>query len=114
MKYSPTWIYKNRVTKHFVIVLDFPCLSLFTMLFAYVVHFGCFVVRDLCSSGCRGNFANYRSLQPLLPLPPANFICLTRRQLFEISARLKLLSVPFSSLYFVIGHLEKRFQERIM
>ena len=65
MKYSFTWMYKNRVSKHFVIVLDFPCLSLFTVLFAYVVHFGCFVVKYLCSSGCRENFANYRSLQPL-------------------------------------------------
>ena len=62
MKYSFTWMYKNRVSKHFVIVLDFPCLSLFTVLFAYVVHFGCFVVRDLCSSGRRGNLANSRSL----------------------------------------------------
>ena len=81
MKYSSTWIYKNRVTKHFVIVLDFPCLSLFTVLFAYVVHFGCFVVRDLCSSGCRGNFPNSRSLQPLPLLPLANFICLTHSPL---------------------------------
>ena len=62
MKYSFTRMYKNRVSKHFVIVLDFPCLSLFTVLFAYVVHFGCFVVRDLCSSGRRGNLANSRSL----------------------------------------------------
>ena len=81
MKYSYRWIYKNRVSKHFVIVLDFRCHSLFTVLFAYVLYFGCFVVRDLCSSGCRGNFANYRSLQPLPLLPPANFICLTHSPL---------------------------------
>ena len=62
MKYSFTWMYKNRVSKHFVIVLDFSCLSLFTVLFAYVVHCGCFVVRDLCSSGRRGNLVNSRSL----------------------------------------------------
>ena len=37
-------------------------LSLFTVLFACVVlGGGCFVVRDLCRSGCRGNSANSRS-----------------------------------------------------
>ena len=33
---------------HFVISLKFPCLSLFTVLFACVFFFGCYVVRDLC------------------------------------------------------------------
>ena len=33
---------------------------------------------------------------------------------FEISGRLKLVSVPFSSLVLYIGHLEKRFPESIM
>ena len=33
-----TWSYKNRVSKHFVIFLNFPCLiACFTVLFAYVV-----------------------------------------------------------------------------
>ena len=36
------------------------------------------------------------------------------RTLFEISARLKLVSVPFSSLVLNIGHLEKSFPESIM
>ena len=27
----------NRISKHFMISLNFPCLSLFTVLFAYVV-----------------------------------------------------------------------------
>ena len=31
-----TWIYENRVSKHFVISLNFPPLSLFTVLFAYI------------------------------------------------------------------------------
>ena len=31
-----TWIYENRVSKYFVIYLNFPCLSLFTVLFAYM------------------------------------------------------------------------------
>ena len=35
-------------------------------------------------------------------------------QLFEISARLKLVLVPFSSLVSYIGHLEKSFPESIM
>ena len=34
--------------------------------------------------------------------------------LFEIGARLKLVSVPFSSLLLDIGHLEKSFPESIM
>ena len=29
-----SWIYENRVSKHFVISLNFPCLTLFTVLFA--------------------------------------------------------------------------------
>ena len=45
-----TWIHENRVSKHFVISLNFPCLSLFTVLFAYVGCFGCFLVRDFCRS----------------------------------------------------------------
>ena len=47
-----TWIYENRVCKHFLISLNFPCLSLFTVLFAYV--FFCLV---LWLGGCRQNFA---------------------------------------------------------
>ena len=37
-KNTSTWIYENRVSKHmhFVISLNFPRLSLFTVLFAYV------------------------------------------------------------------------------
>ena len=34
--------------------------------------------------------------------------------LFEISARLKLVSVQFNSLHSVVGHLEKGFPESIM
>ena len=34
--------------------------------------------------------------------------------LFEISARLKLVSVPFGRLLLDIGHLEKSFPESIM
>ena len=42
-------------------------------------------------------------------------LCLTQvTVVIEISAHPKLVSVPFSSLHFVIGHLEKRFPESIM
>ena len=33
------WIYENWVSKHFVDCYNFPCLSLFTVLFAYVILF---------------------------------------------------------------------------
>ena len=60
-----TWLANNKV-----ISPNVPCLSLFTVLFDYVVvFFACFVVRDLCRSGCRQNFANFY-LTPPPPLPP--------------------------------------------
>ena len=64
-KYNSTWSHENRVSKHFVIFLNFPCLnSLFIVLFACVVSFfACFVIRGLCRSGCRQNYY----LTPLLP-----------------------------------------------
>ena len=43
---------------------------------------------------------------PIFSLP--TIPCLTKWQLFEISARLKLVSVPFSSLVLDIGHLVKK------
>ena len=57
-----TWSYENRVSKHFVILRNFPCLiawHMFTVLFAYVCFFfffACFVAGDLCRSGCRQNY----------------------------------------------------------
>ena len=43
------------------------CLILLTVLFGNVAFFlfVCFVIRDLCRSGCRQNFANWRSFQVL-------------------------------------------------
>ena len=38
-QYISTWIYENRVSKHFVISLNSPCLILFTVMFAYVASF---------------------------------------------------------------------------
>ena len=61
------WSYENRVSKHFVIFRNFPCLiawHMFTVLVAFVVvfFFACFVDRDSCRSGCRLNYY-------LTPLP---------------------------------------------
>ena len=59
-KYISTWIYENRVSKHFVVYLNFHCLSLYAVLSVDVGSFlGCFIIRDLCRSGCRQNFANF-------------------------------------------------------
>ena len=71
------------------------------------------MVRDLCRSGCRQNYY-------LTPSPPHHFFSPTHNsffntsELFEISARLKLVLVPFSSLVLYIGHLEKSFPESII
>ena len=61
------------------------------------------------------------SIYSPLSLPPSVFffilptiLSLTQVTFNEISARLKLASVPFSSLHFVIGHLEKSFTESTM
>ena len=69
--FNSTWSYENRVSKHFVIFRNFPCLiawHMFTALFAYVVFFcfACFVAMDLCRSGCRQNY--YLTSPPPLPI----------------------------------------------
>ena len=65
-----TWIYENRVSKHFVKNLNFPCLSLFTVLFLYVASYlGCFMVG--CRSGCAQNFVNFYLTSPLSSLYPS-------------------------------------------
>ena len=102
--YISTWSYENRVTKHFVIFLNFHCLIV------------CLVVSDLCRSGCR---QNYYLTPPPPPLPIVfpthnSFFNASDSYQFEISGRLKLVSVPFSSLVLYIGHLEKSFPESIM
>ena len=50
-----------------------------TVLLAYVVFFACFVVRDLCRSGCRQNY----SLPP--PPPPPDFFFPTHNCFFNTS-----------------------------
>ena len=79
MKASEHW-----VSKHFVISLNFSCLSLFTVLFACVASFfGCFVVRGLWRSGCRQNLANSSFFNPLPSLEGVfpslpRILCLTQ------------------------------------
>ena len=49
--------YENRVSKHFVIFLNFHCVIaclLCCLLMSF--FFACFVVRDLCRSGYRQNY----------------------------------------------------------
>ena len=90
--------YKNRVSKHFVIHQKFTCLIaslLCCLLMSF--YFTCFAVRGLFRSGCRQNYY----LTPPLPLSLYFFVP-AHNSLFNtsdsISARLKLVSVPFSCL----------------
>ena len=90
----------------------------FTVLFAYVVLFfwlvlwlGIYVEVDVDRITILP--------PPPLPLPiffPTHnsFFHTSDSYQFEISGRLKLVSVPFSSLVLYIGHLEKSFPESIM
>ena len=75
--------------------------SLFTVLFAHVLFLwlGIFIEVDV----------DRITILHRPPPPPSH-----KWQLFEISARLKLVSVPFSRLVLDIGHLEKSFPEGIM
>ena len=78
-EYISAQIYENRVSKHFIISLNWPCLSLFTGVVCLCVSFFCcFVIRALCRSGCRQNFANFYLTPPSLPpsLPLCLFVCL--------------------------------------
>ena len=43
-----TWSYENRVSKHFVIFLNFLSLIACLLLFAYGVFFACFVEVGIC------------------------------------------------------------------
>ena len=96
-----TWSYENRVSKHFVIFLNVPCL----------------IACLLCCSLESFVFARFVVDYYLTLLPPPPIFFSSDPQfswLFEISARLNLASVAFRSLHFVIGHLGKSFPESIM
>ena len=115
-----TWTYENEVSKHFVISLNFPCLIACLLscslmwFFLFILWFG------LCVDVAVDKISRVSIYSPL-SLPPSVFffilptiLSLTQVTFNEISARLKLASVPFSSLHFVIGHLEKSFTESTM
>ena len=61
--YVSTWSYENRVSKHFVISLNFP---LFTELFAYVVFLFVLWFIGLCVDVTVDRISNFY----LAPLPP--------------------------------------------
>ena len=77
-------IYKNRVSKNFVISLYFPGLSLFPVLFAYVVFSWLFCgwVFCQCRSGCRQSFANFYPTLCSVPLYTFFFVP-SRNSLFN-------------------------------
>ena len=82
------------------------------MLFAYVVFFLLVFWRGISVEVSVDRITILPAL-PIFSIP--TILCLTQAgQLFQNSARLKLVSVPFSSLVLDIGHLEKLFPESIM
>ena len=46
--YNYTWSYENRVSKHFAIFLNFPCLVACSVLFASVVLFSLVLWLGIC------------------------------------------------------------------
>ena len=89
------------------------------------LYFGCFVVRDLWRFDCTQNFGKfaYFLATPPPPSPSLPRGCVSvpsQNSLFNTSDSYwsqcapKASLEPFSSLYFVIGHLEKSFPESIM
>ena len=70
--------------------------------------FACFLVRDLCRSGCRHNYPHPHHAPPLcFCFYPRFSLFNTSVSYLKSSARLKLVSVPFSSLLLYIGRLER-------
>ena len=115
-----TWSYENWVSKHFVTFPNFRCLiaCLLCCLLMCFFFLACLVVRDLCRRGCTQNYLLSNQPPPPRPLfffPTHNFFFNTSDSYqFEISGRLRLVSVLFSSLVLYIGRLEKSFPESIM
>ena len=74
IKYPSMWIYENQAGKHFVIFLNFPCLIACLhccLLMSFV--FACFVVRNLCRSGCGQNY--YLTFPHPASFPRSLFFC---------------------------------------
>ena len=80
-RFISTWSYENRVSKHFVIFLNFPCLIACLLCCLLMLLFlACFVVRDLCRSGCRQNYY----------LTPPPYFFLTHNSLLQSWFRCRL------------------------
>ena len=116
-EYISTSSYENRVSKHFVIFLNFACLIAFLLcclLMSFV--FACFVVRDLCRSGCGENYYLAPPLYFFLSLP--TILSLIRVTVIwnQCAPKAGFGAVPLimSSLLLDTGHLEKSFPESIM
>ena len=99
--------YENRVSKHFVIFLNFRCLiaCLLCCLLMSFVFLACLVVRDLCRSGCRQNY--------YLTPPPLPIFFPTHNSFFNTSDSYQF-EIMGSGKSGNIGHLEKSFPESIM
>ena len=72
----------EKLVKHFVIFLNFPCLIaclLCCLRVSFFLYSACFVDRDLCRSGCRQNY--YLTSPPPPPPPPLLFFS-THNSLF--------------------------------
>ena len=75
------WSYEKRVSKHFVIFLNLPCLIACLLCCLLMCFVACFVVGDSCRSGFRQNYY-------LTPLPPSQFYFVpTHNSLFNTSDR---------------------------
>ena len=71
LQLTSTGIFENQVSKHFVISLNFPCLSLFTALFAYVSSFSWLFrcqefLQKWLQTECHEFLSNPPSLPPFL------------------------------------------------
>ena len=82
--FNSTWSYENRVSKHFVIFRNFPCLiawHMFTVLFAYVVFF--FFLLVLWLGICVEVDVDIITILPLHPL--SRFVFHTHNSFFNTS-----------------------------
>ena len=94
---------RHSLTFHNVLCLILAfllcCSRLMSIFFAFLA---CFLVRNLFSSECRNNYippAQPAPSHPYVFVPTHNsFFNTSDTELFQISARLKLVSLPFSSL----------------
>ena len=100
-----TWNCGNRVCKHFLMFLNYLCLIaclLCCLLMSY--FFGVVLWLGICvEAGCRQNYYLTPPPSPLYFLPTHYSLFNTSDSYqFEISGRLKLVSVPLSILVYIL------------